>query len=145
MPRFANSNRPSPAPFAALPALLLLAASLGACGDDLNAPDVQSCNLQLAVPVTEPATVQYSVAADNAIVASVTFTSAVGDSTITSFSDQSGQMFTFERTVMFPEATAARIAATGEVATSGEIAVGFIVIPAESSQNPISDLRFCQG
>ena len=84
MPRFANSNRPAPARLAALPALLLLAASLGACGDDLNSPDVQSCDLSLPVPVTEPATVEYGVDAENATVASVTFTTPVGDSTITS-------------------------------------------------------------
>lgn len=127
-----------------LPVLLLAAAAAG-CGDDLNAPDAQSCDLQLAVPVTEPAVVEYSVDADNATVASVTFTTPAGDSTITSFPDQSGSTFTFDRTVEFTEETDATVQATGEAGTGGAIVVGYLIIPADAGQNPVSDFRACQG
>lgn len=127
-----------------LPVMLLAAATAG-CGDDLSAPDSQSCDLQLAVPVTAPATVEYGVDADNAVVASVTFTTPAGDSTITSFPDQNESTFTFDRTVEFTEATDATVQATGEAGTGGAIVVGYFIIPADAGQNPVSDFRACQG
>lgn len=145
MPRFANSNRPAPARLAALPALLLVAASLGACGDDLNSPDVQSCDLALPVPVTEPATVEYGVDAENAAVASVTFTTPVGDSTITSFPDQTGSTFTFDRTFVFEAATTATIEATGQAGTGGEIVISYRVTPTDDANPSVGNLQACQG
>lgn len=129
MPRLTT---PSGSALVTLPALLLVA-SLAACGDELNSPDVQSCDLELAVPVTQPADVEYKVDADNATVASVTFTTPVGDSTITSFPDQTGSTFDFDRTKEFTEATSATIAATGEAGTGGAIVISYNVIPTDGS------------
>ncbi len=124
--------------------VLLVAATAVACEDELNAPDVQTCDLQLDVPVTEPAMVEYGVDADNAVVASVTFTTAVGDSTITSFPNQTGSTFDFDRTVDFEAETDATLQATGEAGTGGAIVISYNVIP--SSGAAISqDALACQG
>ena len=144
MPPFANSHRPAPAPFAAL-SVLLLAVSFGACGDELNSPGVQSCDLALSVPVTEPATVEYGVDAENAVVASVTFTTPAGDSTLTSFPDQTGSTFTFDRTYVFEEATAATIGATGDAGTGGEIVISYRVTPTNDANPSVGNLQACQG
>ena len=140
MAPFATTRRSA---LATLPTLLLLA-SLTACGDELNSPDVQSCDLQLPVPVTQPATVEYNVDADNAAVASVTFTTTEGDSTITSFPDQTGSTFTFDRVVEFEAATDATLRAAGEAGTGGAIVISYNVIPTDGS--PISQNAVaCQG
>ena len=140
MPPFAPITRPA---LTALAALALFV-SLTACGDDLGAPDVQACDLTLPVPVTQPATVEYNVDADNATVASVTFTSLAGDSTLTSFPDQTGSTFTFDRTVEFADATNATLQASGEAGTGGAIVLSYNVIPTDGS--PISQNAVaCQG
>lgn len=136
---------PQPTMFRRVLPALLIAVSVAACEDELNSPGVQSCDLQLAVPITQPATVEYGVDAENAVVASVTFTTPAGDSTLTSFPDQSGSAFTFDRSFDFSAATTATLEATGEAGTGGEIVINYFVIPDDAGQNPVSDLQVCQG
>lgn len=112
---------------------LLIAAFVVACGDELNAPQAQSCDERLELSVEEPATVEYRVRAGNAIVASVTFTTPVGDSTITSFPDQDPDDFSFDRNVQFAEPADAQLRAVGEVATAGQIAITYTIIPDDGA------------
>ncbi|MFW6088935.1 MAG: hypothetical protein ACODAB_04220 [Gemmatimonadota bacterium] len=126
-----------------VPVLLWAVVAVG-CGDELGGPQVQSCDLTLPVPITEPATVEYNVDADNATVASVTFTTPVGDSTYTSFPDQTGSTFEFDRNVEFEDATDGTLEAVGEAGTGGAIVVSFNVIPTDGSQISQNALA-CQG
>ena len=108
-------------------ALLLLATG---CEDELNDPQIESCDETLEIEVAEaPATINYLVAADgNAVVNSVTYTTSAGEQTVNSFAGNSCEEgIVFCEQVMFDEPVNATLRARGEVATGGQIGITYTV------------------
>ena len=111
------------------PAVALLVGA-AACADELNNPQVESCDETLEIQVAEaPATINYLVAADgNAIVNSVTYTTPSGDQTVTSFTGSCGEAdIVFCENVPFDEPVDAILRARGEVATGGQIGITYSI------------------
>lgn len=127
---------------AAFAAILLSSA----CADELSRPVTLTCDLQLDLSVdTVPATMTYIVAAGGlATVSSVTFTTPVGDSTLTDPPDENTDGDTYlTREALFDSATAASLRVMGEVSTGGQIGITYTVEPGQPEV--AGPFRICGG
>jgi opacity protein-like surface antigen len=128
---------------AAVSAALVLSS---ACADELSQPVTLTCDLQLDLAVDSvPATVSYIVAADGlATVSSVTFTTPVGDSTLTNPPDEntSGETY-LTREAIFDSATAVSLRVMGEVSTGGQVGITYTVEPGQPEI--AGPFRICGG
>lgn len=130
-----------------LAAAALAAAGLSsACADELSQPVTMACDLQLDLSLDSvPATVNYIVAAGGlATVSSVTFTTPVGDSTLTNPPDENTGSETYlTREASFDSTTAASLRVIGEVSTGGQVGITYTVEPGQPEI--AGPFRICGG
>lgn len=129
----------------ALPLTVALLAA-PACSDELANPVTMMCDLSLEIAVDSvPASLNYIVAAGGlALVNSVTFTSAAGDSTLTSPADEDENSQTYlVRQASFDSATVATLRVTGEISTGGQVGITYTVEPGQP--DIAGPLRICGG
>ena len=118
--------------------LAVLLGTVVGCSDELaNNPNPSSCDRTLSFDITDvPAEVLYNVSASGpAVVHSVTYTLPTGDVTVVNPALPFAEIPTF--TVPGP----AQIHVIGDVATNGEIAIGYQILPPFSGD----DLTVCVG
>lgn len=113
-------------PVVGLFALLLAAAG---CEDELNNPEVESCDEMLEIAIEEvPVTLEYRVAADGqAVVQSVTYTTPTGDVTTTDIDHDAANDIVFQHGEEFDEPTDATLRVQGEIATGGQIGISYTI------------------
>lgn len=97
------------------------------CEDELNDPEVGSCDLTLDVEIDDvPASLRYLVSADgNAVVNSVTYTTPAGEVTTTTLDHDAPNAIVFNQEVDFDAPVVAMLRAQGEVATGGQIGLAY--------------------
>ena len=119
--------------------LAVLLATVVGCNDELaNNPNVGLCDETLSFDITDvPAEVLYNVSASGpALVLTVTYTLPTGDTTVVL------PALPFEEIPdFFTVPTSAQIHVTGEVATGGDIAIGYALLPPHSGDG----LALCTG
>ena len=105
---------------------------LAGCEDELAAPQSELCDEQVDISVTESATVRYLVAADgNAVVTSITYTTAAGETTLDAPEDQSADEVFLRHDEEFAAPAEALLRVQGEVAPSGEIGLTYTILPTD--------------
>ena len=112
--------------------------TVAGCADDLAGnTEAGVCDATLTFDITAPVKVRYDVFASGpAVVNSVTYTLPSGDETVLNPT----LPFVIEE-VDFTVSTTGRIRVTGDVATGGEIAFGWLRLPPSSGEG----LEQCTG
>lgn len=116
--------------------LVLLLAAVAGCEDELNNPQVFTCDEMLEVTIDDvPATLRYLVSADgDAVVHSVTYTTPDGDVTTTTLDHEAPNDIVFDQAVEFDAPVQATLRAQGEVATGGQIGIAYTIVFEDGSR-----------
>jgi len=116
---------------------LLLVAAVG-CEDELNNPQVFTCDEMLEIVLDDddvPATLRYLVSADgDAVVQSVTYTTAAGDVTTMDLDHDDPNDIVFDQEVAFDAPVEAILRAQGEVTTGGQIGIAYTIVFEDESR-----------
>jgi hypothetical protein len=109
--------------------LALLVAAAG-CEDELNNPQVFTCDEMLEIVIDDvPASLRYLVSADgDAVVHSVTYTTPTGDVTTTEIDHDAPNDIVFDLEVEFDTPVEAILRAQGEVSAGGQIGIAYTIV-----------------